>query len=372
MTDKTIRGADVSTLLEVEERGGKFFDLDGTPGEAMEILKRHGFGLIRLRLWNDPYGEDGTPYGAGTCDLERMAVLAKRARTLGFQWLLDFHYSDFWADPGKQITPKAWRGLDEDGLVRAVHDFTLECLAGLGSRGLMPDIVEVGNEITNGLLWPIGRRPDYRAIARLVNAGIRAAREADPHIRIMLHLDNGGSNALYREWFDSYFENGGEDFDLMGLSYYPFWHGPMEGLGENMRDMAERYGKDLVVAETSMGFTLRDYAEFECLAPAERKGMAATPRLAARIDYPMTAEGQSAFLRDLWDTVRGVPGGRGLGFIYWEPAWIPVPGSGWASPAALAFTGEQGPGGNEWANQALFDYAGRANPALGVVGMLKT
>ena len=358
-----IKGMDLSTLLEVEACGGRFSD-GGVPGGAMEILRGYGMNLVRLRLWNDPYAEDGTPYGAGTNDLKRTMLLARRAKLLGVDWMLDFHYSDFWTDPGKQTLPKAWRGMDADALESAVYDYTLSVLRELKESGLLPAMVAVGNEITNGLLWPLGRVPDYGSIARFVSAGIRAVRAVDPGIEVLVHLDNGGNNALYREWFDSYFANGGADFDCIGLSYYPFWHGGMDGLRENMNDIARRYGRDLIVVETSMGFTLEDYAEYEALPANARKGMAARAELAARIDYPMTPEGQCAFLRDLAEVIRQVPEGRGRGFVYWEPAWLPVPGSGWANEAALAYTGEAGPGGNEWANQALFDYEGRALPAL--------
>ena len=361
-----IVGADLSTLLEVEERGGKFSD-GGAPGGAMEILRRHGMNMVRLRLWNDPYAEDGTPYGAGTNDLRRTIALAQRAKALGCEWMLDFHYSDFWTDPGKQTLPKAWRGMDADALERAVYDYTLSVLHTLSARNLLPAMVAVGNEITNGLLWPLGRIPNWENIARFVRAGIRAVRAVDPSIETIVHLDNGGNNALYRNWFDNYFAHNGADFDIIGLSYYPFWHGGMDGLRANMNDIARRYSKDLIVVETSMGFTLEDYAEYEALEPHRRKGMAAKPELAARIDYPMTPEGQCAFLRDLAASIRAVPNNRGRGFIYWEPAWLPVPGSEWANEAALRYTGESGPGGNEWANQALFDYEGRALPAVGLI-----
>ena len=355
-----LKGMDVSSLLEVEACGGGF-SVDGVPGDALAILRDHGANLIRLRLWNDPYAEDGAPYGAGTNDLNRTMALARRAKELGMEWMLDFHYSDFWADPGKQTLPKAWRGMDIAALEHAVYGYTRSILDILRTNDLLPSMVAVGNEITNGLLWPVGRRPNFDNIARLVSAGLRAV---DAGIETIVHLDNGGNNALYREWFDNYFAHGGEDFDCIGLSYYPFWHGKMDGLRENMNDIALRYGKDLIVVETSMGFTLEDYAGYEALAPELRKGMAATAELASKIDYPMTAEGQCAFLRDLAGIIRQVPEGRGRGFVYWEPAWIPVPGSGWASAPALHYTGESGPGGNEWANQALFDYDGRALPAL--------
>lgn len=364
-----IKGADLSSLLEVEECGGTFSDEQGT-AEAPLILKRHGVNLVRLRLWNDPYDENGTPYGAGTNDLPRTIEMARRCKALGLPWLLDFHYSDFWADPGKQTVPKAWRGLDEDGLTKAVYGFTLATLERLKAEELLPCMVAVGNEISNGLLWPYGKSPGYMAIARFVSAGIRAVKKVDPAIQTMIHLDNGGWNGLYRSWFDSYLINGGVDFDCIGLSYYPFWHGSMDALAANLNDLAQRYRKPMIVAETAMGFSLEDYAAREGLSDADRKGAAANPILAEKVAWPMTPEGQCQFLRELTAVLRGVPDGLARGFIWWEPAWIPVKGSQWATPAALAYTGEQGPGGNEWANQALFDYDGKALPALRLLGEL--
>lgn len=360
-----IKGADISTLLEVEKAGGKFYD-GGRERELYGILADYGINYVRLRLWNDPYAPDGTPYGAGTNDLRAVTELAKRAKAHGMKVLLDYHYSDFWADPGKQILPKAWQNKTVDELEKAVYDYTADTLKNLGQSGVMPDMVQIGNEVTNGLMWPYGRKPEYDNIARFISAGIRAARSVDSSMKIMIHLDNGGRNDLYREWFDNYIKRG-EDFDIIGLSYYPFWHGTMESLKNNMDDIAARYGKDLVIAEVSMGFTMEDYASYEGLKPDERKGMATKPELAAKIEHPMTAEGQCDFLKDLFKIIDEVPDGHGRGFFYWEPAWIPVKGSEWATPAALEYTGEQGPGGNEWANQALFDYGGNALPALRVI-----
>ncbi len=357
-----IKGMDLSTLREVEACGGRFSDEKG-PGDAMEILRRHGMDLVRLRLWNDPYDENGEPYGAGTCDLETVMALARRAKALGCKWMLDFHYSDFWADPGKQITPKAWQGLDADSLEKAVYEYTRGTLEKLTAEGLAPDMVSVGNEITNGLLWPVGRA-SMDNIVRFVNAGLRAAKEVCPQAETVIHLDNGPDEGQYRAWFEAYFAAGGMDFDVVGMSYYPFWNGPMSGLAESMADEAAHFGKDIIIAETSMGFSLADYGAYEKLGPGERKGMAAKAALAAGIDYPMTPQGQCDFIRDLAAAIQAVPDGKGRGFIWWEAAWIPVPGSGWATEAALRYTGEKGPGGNEWANQALFDYEGRALPAL--------
>lgn len=361
-----IKGMDLSTLPEVEECGGHFYN-KGIESDALSILKEYGANYVRIRLWNDPYSETGEPYGAGTNDLECCIKLAKRVKSQGLKFLLDIHYSDFWADPGKQITPKAWQGMDADELTGAVYEFTYETLVALEKEGVSPDMVAVGNELTNGLLWPLGKVPEYANIARFLSAGIKAVREKCPGVPVMLHLDNGGNNELYVRWFTKYFENGGEDFEYIGLSYYPFWHGDFKALEFNMRDIIERFHKDLIIAEVSMGFTMDDYAEYEKLGPDERKGYATSKELVENLDYPMTKQGQCDFMKRLCDILKSLPENRGCGFFYWEPAWIPVPGSGWANEAALRFTGEKGPGGNEWANQALFDYDGNALPALEVI-----
>ena len=358
-----IIGMDLSTLPEVERCGGRFFDR-GQEGDALEILKGYGANLVRIRLWNDPYSPEGEPYGAGTNDLPCVIGLARRVKAAGLDWLLDFHYSDFWADPGKQRMPKAWVGLDEEGLTRAVYDYTAQVLETLEREDLLPQMVAVGNEISKGLLWPVGKTPNFRAIARLLSAGIRAVRERAPQAQVMLLLDNGGNNQLYRTWFDSYLANGGADFDCIGLSYYPFWHGTPAMLRDNMNDIALRYGKPLIVAEISMGFTMEDYQAWEGLPSDKRKGMATKPGLVEHIGYPMTPQGQRDFMQDIMEIIRQVPQGLGRGFIYWEPAWIPVPGSQWANDCAFPYLREPGPGGNEWANQALFDYDGNALPAL--------
>ncbi len=358
-----IKGMDVSSLLEVEACGGTFTD-HGISDSAMGILSRYGMNLVRLRLWNDPYTPDGKSYGAGTCDLPCVMTLARRAKNMGIRWLLDFHYSDFWTDPGKQILPKRWSKMNEAELEQAVYEYTYSVLTVLREADLLPYMVAVGNEISKGFLWPFGRTPNFDCITRFLNAAIRAVREISSQILIMIHLDNGGNNSLYRTWFDSYFAAGGEDFEYIGLSYYPFWHGSMDDLKNNMNDIALRYHKNLVVAEVSSGFTLEDYQQYEQLPDEKRKGMAAKAELAAKIPYPMTPLGQADFMDDLMETIHQVPENRGKGFIYWEPAWIPVPGSQWATEGAIAYMNEKGPGGNEWANQALFDYEGRALPAL--------
>ena len=507
ITDK-IKGMDISTLLEEEQCGAKYYD-GGEAEDALDILARYGVNSVRLRLWNDPYGEavstsdypdtaqvNGRPetaqvsgcpdtaqensrptdshsvsgstsasprykYGAGTNDLETVITLAKRAKAHGMSILLDFHYSDFWADPGKQYPPKAWAGHSPKQLVQAVYDYTYSTLVELKKHDIIPVMVQVGNELTNGCCWPLGNRhfgregaeraeltrlvsedggraedagrheegpaPYFNPILKdMLTAGIVAVREASPDSIIMLHLDNGGNNDLYRDWFDGYFACKGaglwvgteenrsarvpraviteagsrsDDFDVIGLSYYPFWHGNFAALEHNLNDIAARYGKELVIAEVSMGHSMEDYRRYELPAgrkeqpePARKaageanlfaqeekavadtlpesiddlKGMATREALIQSLDYPMTPEGQASFMQHLNRIIEAVPGHLGRGYYYWEPAWIPVPGCGWATPASLEYIHDHGPCGNEWANQALFDYDGHVLPALKV------
>lgn len=368
---KYIKGMDLSTLLELERLGAVYYD-GGRQRDVLDIMRDCDVDTIRLRIWNDPWGENHESYGAGENDVPTTLEIAKRVSEKGFSVLLNFHYSDFWADPGKQIKPKAWAKLSVEELTQAVYDFTKETLQLFLDEGVRVSMVQVGNELSNGLLWPQGRLDvdagvcEYDNIARFVSAGIRAVRACDPDILTMIHLDNGGNNELYRRWFDHYTERG-EDFDLIGLSYYPFWHGTMDQLINNMTDIAARYHKDLVIAEVSMGYTMEDYASYEKLASAERKGYATKPALAEKIEFPMTVQGQADFMSSLLKRMETIPECRAKGFFWWEPAWIPVAGSGWATPASLAYMNDAGPCGNEWANQALFDYDGNALPTLAVI-----
>ena len=362
---KFVKGMDLSTLLELERCGAKYYD-NGEERDLLAIMKSYDVDTIRIRLWNDPWSETGESYGAGENDLKASLEIAKRVTTAGFGVLLNFHYSDFWADPGKQIKPKAWADYGVKELEQAVYDYTLESMQTFLDAGVNITMVQVGNELSNGLLWPEGKVPNYDNIATFVNAGIRAVRKADAAIPVMIHLDNGGNNALYREWFDN-FTKRGEDFEIIGLSYYPFWHGSLQMLNDNMNDIAERYGKDLVIAEVSMGYTMEDYKNYEKLSDEERKGYATRPALVEKIEYPMTKQGQYDFMEDFLNRISHIKGGKGKGFFYWEPAWIPVPGSGWATPASLKYMNDPGPCGNEWANQALFDYDGNALPTLSLI-----
>lgn len=359
-----IKGFDVSSLAEVERCGGKFYD-GGAAEDAICILKRNGGNCLRLRLWMDPQDAAGMSYGAGHCNLETVLSLAKRGKAAGMEWLLCLHYSDFWTDPGKQRMPKAWCGFDETALVQAIDRYTREVLKACIDADVPPYMVQVGNELTKGMLWPVGETPHWDALMRFVKTGIAAVRETLPQAYVMVHLDNGGNQSMYREWFDHFYAAGG-DCDVIGLSYYPFWHGTMDGLKDNLQMLSKRYDKDLIVVETSMGFTLEDYSAHEGLSASERRGPAAKPPLTDHLAWDMTPEGQTVFLRELFTVMRSIPHDHGKGIFWWEPAWIPVHGSQWATEAGWQYIGEKGPGGNEWANQALFDFDGHALPALKV------
>jgi arabinogalactan endo-1,4-beta-galactosidase len=345
------RGADISTADELEKKGVCFYD-NGQQDDLFSIMKRKGVNMIRLRLWNDPYDGEGNPYGGGTNDFAVTERLSRRAKDQGMDVLLDFHYSDFWADPGKQFVPKAWRNLSIDKLEKEVYCYTYSVVSRLISKGLRPAMVQIGNEITNGLLWDLGKLSDYGNMARLLHNGIGAIRDADKSINIMLQLDFGGNNELYRTWFDQALEHK-LDFDTIGLSYYPYWHRSLDDLSHNMNDISVRYGKDLLVVETAYGFTL-ETASGEKMILEESKFKEYCP-------YPVTPEGQRDFLLELVNRIRAVPNEKGKGFVYWEPAWLPR--STWATKAGMKYIEHEGEEGSNWGNQALFDFAGNALPA---------
>lgn len=337
----TIRGADISSLKKSEDLGGRYRDADGAPADALTILTDHGLNYARLRVWVDsPDRYHG---------VAQLLEMARRITARGLKLLVDFHYADSWADPGKQPKPRAWADLGFEDLKRAVFDHTDEVCRLLVDQGTPPDMIQIGNEVTNGLLWPDGRNAQgFDALAALLAEGCRAVRARSPETRVMLHIDNGGNNALYRWWFDSILAQG-VDFDLIGVSYYPYWHGTLADLQSNLDDVAERYGRDIVVVETSYAFTADDCDGYPNIINTE-----------AVSGYGFTPEGQARILSDVASVVRAVPHGRGLGVLWWDATWIPVPGNGWdpADPTA----------GNNWENQALFDCEGYPLPALRVLG----
>lgn len=359
-----IMGADISMLAQIEASRGKYY-VNGVEEDCLKILKNHGVNWIRLRIWNDPTDENGEDLGGGNNDLEKTVEIAARAKAMGLKFLLDFHYSDWWADPGKQNKPKAWEGLDSEQLKQAVYDYTAEVIQRLAKAGAMPDMVQLGNEVNGGMIWPDGKTwrqgaeviGGYDGFAELLKQGIQAVRDNDPNnnrtgkrVRIMIHLANGGDNKLYRTVFDALTARNVE-FDVIGLSYYSYWHGTLNQLKNNMNDISKRYQKDVLVAEAAYAFTLDNSDGLANLFGEKEQNIGG---------YKATVQGQATAMRDVMAAVARVPDGRGLGIFYWEPDWIPVEGAGWK-------TGE----GNAWENQALFDFNGNALPSINVFNLVR-
>ncbi len=333
----SIFGADISSLKKSEDLGGVYKYADGTQADALKILKDHGLNYARLRVWVNPTD--------GYHDMAELLEMAARLKALDIKLLVDFHYSDTWADPGKQIKPEAWKDLSFDQLKQAVYDHTFEVCNRLVQQGTPPDMVQVGNEINSGMLWPDGDYNHFDNLADLLKEGVRAVKDCSSDTVIMLHIAEGGDNSLARWWFDNITRRN-VPFDVIGISYYPYWHGSLPELQANLDDISARYDKDVIVVETAYAFTNQDKDNYPNIASREL----------TVAGYPYTPEGQRAMLRDVLSVVRGVNGGRGLGVFYWDATWTAVKDNGWdpADPTS----------GNAWENQALFDYDSRLLPAM--------
>lgn len=244
-----ILGADISFLPELESRGMKFSD-NGKPGDAIEILKAHGFNYIRLRLFVDPANPKGYSPGKGFCDLEHTKAMAKRVKAAGMKLLLDFHYSDYWADPQQQNMPAAWVGEDFTGVKKSLYNFTQKAMSELKAQGTTPDMVQIGNEINHGMVWPDGEINNLDSLAQLIYQGVKAVKAISPSTIIMLHIALGGQNDESRFFLDNMTARK-IPFDVIGLSYYPKWHGTLQDLKNNMADLATRYKQQVMVAEYS-------------------------------------------------------------------------------------------------------------------------
>lgn len=274
-------GADISWLQSQEDHGTKFSD-GGVEGDALEILRDNGFNYIRLRLFVNPRSELGYSQRDGYCDLEHTLQMARRIKDAGMYFLLDFHYSDNWADPQKQILPQAWQTFSYEEVCNAVYEHTRDVLIALEKQGTAPDMVQVGNEVSNGMLWPYGSvRHSFEGLCGLLREGVRAVRDYAPKADVMLHVALGGMVEETQRFFDAMAEYG-VDYDVIGQSYYPEWHGTLEDLERNLKSMAKEIGKPIYVVE------YRDY-----------------------------------FL-DIDRIVKALPDGLGLGTFIWEatsPQW---------------------------------------------------
>ena len=242
-------GADISFLPQLENRGMKFSE-NGEEIDAIELLKKHGFNSIRLRIFVNPENEKGYSPKDGYCDLEHTLDMAKRIKDAGMKFLLDFHYSDYWADPQQQFKPLAWENLDFDDLQEAVTSYTSNVLNAMKEQDVKPDMVQIGNEINHGMLWPDGHIGNPDGLASLIKAGIQGVNHVDSNIPIMLHVALGGQNDESVFWMDNMIARGVQ-FDVIGISYYPRWHGTLNDLYTNLHDLVKRYHKPLNVVEYS-------------------------------------------------------------------------------------------------------------------------
>jgi arabinogalactan endo-1,4-beta-galactosidase len=333
-----IRGGDVSTLKKNEDFGAVYLDRQGRQRDALSILRSNGMNYARLKVWVDP--------ADGYNNQAKVLGMARRIRALGMGLVVDFHYSDRWTDPDRQTKPAAWAGLSFPDLRRAVYDHTYEVLWALRRQGTPADIAQLGNEVNGGILWPDGRWDNWDGLAALLTSAGDAVDDASPRTRVMLHLADGGDNGGHVWWFDNAIARGVE-FDLIGVSHYIYWQGSLGGLQANLFDLTRRYGRPVAVMETAYGFTLAEDDHNENIF---------NPALERAGGYPASRQGQADLFRDMFTVVGAVPGA--LGVFYWEPAWTAVEGAGWdpEDPAS----------GNGWENQALFDYRGRALPAVEV------
>lgn len=288
-------GADLSFLKSAEDKGFTFRE-NNNPKSGLQIFRDHGYNWIRLRLFHTPTQLPN--------NLAYTITLAKKAKEMGFKFLLDYHYSDTWADPGKQFIPKAWEGMSHNQLVKAVFEYTRETIIKFREAGVLPDMVQIGNEVINGMLWPDGKLPDnWDNFAELTKAGINGVYSGCDSLdrpSIMIHIDQGGNKAKTKYFFDRLLSSGVR-FEYIGQSYYPWWHGTLLDLRENMYFMAKEYKKPVILVEVAY-----------CASPTEYKNKPAP--------FPETPEGQREFLNEVNNIVLSTPDNLGVGIFWWEPA----------------------------------------------------
>ena len=372
-----IFGMDISSVLAEEASGVKYYDFDGNEADLFRVLKDNGINMIRVRIWNNPYDDEGHGFGGGNCDIRTAVEIGKRAAACGMKLLADFHYSDFWADPGKQMVPRAWEGMEIQEKTQAAYEYTLDCLTQLKDAGVDVGMVQVGNETNN---WLCGEKT-WMNIAYIMDAGARATREVYPEALVALHFANPEKTDSYRTYakkMDYYEKNGLIHYDVFATSYYPYWHGTLDNLAEILTEISETYGKKVMVMETSYAFTEED-TDFSANTIGE--GGAFTK------DYPFTVQGQANCIRNITDTVvNRTP--AGIGVCYWEGAWITVGtgsweenhekweryGSGWASSYAGVYDPKDAGkwyGGCAVDNQAFFDAEGKPLESLKVFRLMR-
>ncbi|WP_247235327.1 glycosyl hydrolase 53 family protein [Telluribacter sp. SYSU D00476] len=283
------KGGDISWLPQMEATGYTFYNDQGVAQDCFQILKDHGFNTVRLRTWVDPSDDPRS----GHCSKEETVALAKRAQKWGMRIMLNFHYSDSWADPGKQKKPAAWEGHDFPQLLDDVYNYTFDVMTALKAEGIYPEWVQVGNETPGGMIYPEGSTANWPQLAQLINKGYDAIKAVSPMSKVILHLDQGNNSQRFRTWFDNARTHGAR-YDVIGLSYYPYWlkgnpdyTESIDDLGANLNDMAARYDKEVMVVEVG-GEDNKPQNTYDMLVAVQQK-------------------------------VKAVPNGKGLGVLYWEP-----------------------------------------------------
>lgn len=375
-----IEGVDVSSYVSLKNSGVKYYDFDGKELDDIgyfKFLASCGINYVRVRVWNDPYDSEGNGYGGGDNDLETAKKIGQYATAAGMKLLVDFHYSDFWADPGKQKAPKAWAGFTLDEKVAAVKSYTSESLKTLLDAGIDVGMVQIGNETTNGICGESST--NWENMAKIFNAGSEAVRAIDKNILVAIHFANPekyGTYANYANNLNTY----NVDYDVFASSYYPVWHGTLENLTSVLKNVVDTYGKLVMVAETSWAYTLDDGDGHDNTV---RKGANDSTT------YDISVQGQANEISSVIKAVKNT-GSSGIGVFYWEPAWIPVNvydadadnaadiltankaaweqyGSGWASSYAGEYDAADAGkwyGGSAVDNQALFDFSGHPLESL--------
>ena len=370
LAEDFIFGMDVSSVLSLEAAGVKYYDYDGTERDLFELLAENGVNYIRVRVWVDPFDKNGNGYGGGNCDINVAREIGLRATANGMKLLVDFHYSDFWADPAKQMAPKAWKS----SRTRAsqLKTYTLESLTLLKEAGVDVGMVQLGNESNNGLAG----EKTWGKITTLMSAGAEAVREVYPEALIAVHFanpENAGNYAAYAQRLN----DANVDYDVFATSYYPYWHGSLDNLKAVLTHVKDTYGKQVMVAETSYAWTIED---------GDFSGNTIGDGGAYEKPYPFTLQGQVNHLGDVTQAMHDI---GGIGVFYWEGAWVPVPGGSWEANSALweqygagwasSFAADYDPadagkyyGGCACDNQTLFDFSGKALESLRFFNLVRS
>lgn len=371
-------GVDVSSVIAEEESGVVYYNEDGEEQDIFRTLKENGVNAVRIRVWNDPWDAQGNSYGGGHNDLDTAIKIGQRATSYGMEVLIDFHYSDFWADPKKQMEPKAWADMDVNAKADALYAYTKESLNALLDAGVNVTAVQIGNETTTGMSGV----KNWDGRTKLFKAGCQAVREVSAErgqdMLIAIHFTNPENSTEYLKYAEI-LDGVSVDYDIFASSYYPYWHGTLENLTSVLGEIATTYNKKVMVAEVSYTYTMEN---------GDASGNSLSEDSVCELPYSISVQGQADCIRDVTAAVAAT-GEYGIGVFYWEPAWIPVPGntydeqsalweahgSGWASSYAAEYDPDDAGvyyGGSSWDNQALFDFTGHPLASLSVFRYLRT